>query len=111
MCERAFSALTHMKTKYRSRLNVESDRWVCLKQIAPKIDELCKVKQTHPSHQRINCIRIILIVIVSELGDKSNVTYIWSPQRSRFAKKGPRSKKLGNPGIDKGCPTCGPLHC
>ena len=25
MCERAFSALTNMKTKYKSRLNVESD--------------------------------------------------------------------------------------
>ena len=48
--EKAFSALTHMKTKYRSRLNVESDLPVCLSQIAPGIDELCKVKQAHPSN-------------------------------------------------------------
>ena len=50
MCERAFSALSNMKTKYKSRLNVESDLWVGLSQIAPRIDELSKVKQAHPSH-------------------------------------------------------------
>ena len=50
MCERSFSALTNMKTKHRSRLNVESDLRVCLSQIAPRIDKLCKVKQAHPSH-------------------------------------------------------------
>ena len=50
MCERAFSALTNIKTKYRSRLNIESDLQVCLPQITSRIDELCKVKQAHPSH-------------------------------------------------------------
>ena len=50
MCETAFSALTNMKTKYRSRLVVESDLRVCLSQIAPRIDELCSKKQPHPSH-------------------------------------------------------------
>ena len=30
MCDRAFSALTNMKTKYRSRPNVESDLRICL---------------------------------------------------------------------------------
>ena len=30
MCETAFSALTNMKTKYRSRIVVESDLRVCL---------------------------------------------------------------------------------
>ena len=75
MCERAFSALTNMKTKYRSRLNVESDLQVCLSQIAPRIDELCQVKQGHPSDLRINFINILInIIIVSESGDKSNVT-------------------------------------
>ena len=42
MCARAFSIVTHMKTKYRFRLNVESDLLVFLLQIAPRIDELCK---------------------------------------------------------------------
>ena len=50
MCERAFLTLTNMKTKYRSRINVESDLLVCLSQIAPRIDELCKMKQANPSH-------------------------------------------------------------
>ena len=50
MCERAFPAPTNMKPKYRFSLNVESDLWVCLSQIAPRIDELCKVKQANPSH-------------------------------------------------------------
>ena len=50
MCERAFSALTFIKTKYGYRLNVESDLRVCLSQIASRINELCKEKQALPSH-------------------------------------------------------------
>ena len=50
ICEAAFSALTNMKTKYRSRLAVESDLGVCLSQIALRIDKLCSQKQPHPSH-------------------------------------------------------------
>ena len=50
MCERAFWALTYMKTKHKIGLNVESDQRVCLSQKAPRIDELGKVKQAHPSH-------------------------------------------------------------
>ena len=50
MCQRAFSAPSNMKTKYRSRLNVESDLRACLSQIAPRINILCKMKQAHPSH-------------------------------------------------------------
>ena len=49
-CETVFSALTNMKTKYRSRLDVESDLRVCLSQIAPRIDKLCSQNQPHPSH-------------------------------------------------------------
>ena len=50
LCETAFSALTNMKTKYRSRLVVESDMRVCLSNITPRIDSLCKAKQAHLSH-------------------------------------------------------------
>ena len=50
MCETAFSTLTSMKTKYRSRLVAEFDLWVCLSQIALKIDKLCSKKQPHPLH-------------------------------------------------------------
>ena len=67
MCERVFSALTNMKAKYRSRLNVESDLQVCLSQIAPSLDELCKVKQAHLSRRQINCICTSIIIIVSQV--------------------------------------------
>ena len=50
VCETAFSALTNMKTKYRSRLAVESDLRVYFLRIAPRIDKLCSHKQPHPSH-------------------------------------------------------------
>jgi len=54
LCETAYSALTNrpMKTKYRSRLVVESDMRVCLSNIrpTPRIDSLCKAKQAHQSH-------------------------------------------------------------
>ena len=50
LCKTAFSALTNMKTKYRSRLDVESDMRVCLSNITPRIDSLCKAKQAHLSH-------------------------------------------------------------
>lgn len=50
LCETAFSALTNMKTKYRSRLVAEGDMRVCLSNITPRIDSLCKAKQAHPSH-------------------------------------------------------------
>ena len=49
MCETAFSALTNTKTKYRSRLTVDSDLQVCLSQIPPRDDDLCCKKQTYLS--------------------------------------------------------------
>ena len=33
------------------------------------------------------CIRMLIIIIGSESGDKSSVTYNWSPQKSRFTKE------------------------
>lgn len=50
LCETAFSMLTIMKTKYRSRLNVEDDMRLCLSKISPRIDKLCSRRQAHPSH-------------------------------------------------------------
>uniref|UniRef100_A0A0L8FVS6 DUF4371 domain-containing protein n=1 Tax=Octopus bimaculoides TaxID=37653 RepID=A0A0L8FVS6_OCTBM len=49
-CEAGFLALTNLKNKYRSRLAPESDLYVRLSLISPRIDSLCKAKQTHPSH-------------------------------------------------------------
>lgn len=50
LCEAGFSMLNVMKTKYRSRLNVEDDMRLCLSKISPRIDMLCNMKQAHPSH-------------------------------------------------------------
>ena len=41
------SGFTNMKTKYRSRLVVENDMRVCLSNITPRIDSLCKAKHTN----------------------------------------------------------------
>ena len=40
------------------------------------------------------CIRMLIIIIGSESGDKSNVTYNWRPQKSRFTKRSPRSSRF-----------------
>ncbi|KAL3978913.1 hypothetical protein ACER0C_017463 [Sarotherodon galilaeus] len=50
LCERGFSALTNMKTKYRARLCVENDLRLSLSQIEPNNEELCASAQAHPSH-------------------------------------------------------------
>ena len=69
---------------------------VFLSQITRRINELCKVKQAHPLHWRINCIRILIIMIVSESGDESNVIYNWGPQKCRSQKRVREAKSLGN---------------
>uniref|UniRef100_A0A672QSJ4 BED-type domain-containing protein n=1 Tax=Sinocyclocheilus grahami TaxID=75366 RepID=A0A672QSJ4_SINGR len=43
-------ALQAMIILYRARLNVEDDLRVCLSPITPRIDKLCKERQSHPSH-------------------------------------------------------------
>ena len=40
------------------------------------------------------CIRMLIITIGSESGDKSNVTCNWGPQKSRFAKRSSRSSRF-----------------
>ena len=42
-------------------------------------------------------ILIIIIIIVSDSGDKSDVTYNWGTQKSRFEKRGPQSKMFRKP--------------
>uniref|UniRef100_A0A673H030 HAT C-terminal dimerisation domain-containing protein n=1 Tax=Sinocyclocheilus rhinocerous TaxID=307959 RepID=A0A673H030_9TELE len=48
LCEKTFSALTYIKNKYRSRLDVEDDLRVAVSKIKPRMDLLCSKK--HPSH-------------------------------------------------------------
>lgn len=49
-CEASFAALAVIKSKFRSRLQVEDDIRVCLSKITPRIDLLCQQKQAHASH-------------------------------------------------------------
>lgn len=50
LCEKAFSAVTAIKTKYRARLDIEDDVRVCLSRIEPRLNILCSDKQAQPSH-------------------------------------------------------------
>ena len=50
LCEAGFSATAVIKTKYRTRINVERDIRVAVSKILLRFDELCKNKQAHTSH-------------------------------------------------------------
>uniref|UniRef100_A0A9J8CA12 HAT C-terminal dimerisation domain-containing protein n=1 Tax=Cyprinus carpio carpio TaxID=630221 RepID=A0A9J8CA12_CYPCA len=50
LCEKTFSALTYIKNKHRSRLNVEDDLHVAISKTKPRLDLLCSVHSAHPSH-------------------------------------------------------------
>lgn len=50
LCEKGFSSLTEIKTKYRNRLDVCADLRLKLTSIHPNIEQLCKGRQAHPSH-------------------------------------------------------------
>ena len=47
------------------------------------------------------CVRILIDNIGNESGDKSDVTYNWGPQNSRFAKRGPQSSRFTKKGVRK----------
>jgi hypothetical protein len=50
LCEQAFSCLTNIKIKDRNRLlSVVEELRVCLSKIRPRIQHLCKKKQTQVS--------------------------------------------------------------
>lgn len=50
MCEKAFSTLVAIKTKYRNKLDVESDLRCALSETQPRICQLIQNMQAHPSH-------------------------------------------------------------
>jgi len=50
LCESGFSALAYIKSKYRARLDVESDLRCALSQMSPNIQKLIKTKQCQHSH-------------------------------------------------------------
>lgn len=50
MCEVSFAALTHIKTRQRNRLNVESSRVTAVATLSPELSELMKDKQAPVAH-------------------------------------------------------------
>lgn len=50
LCEKAFSAVVAIKTKYRSKLDIASDLRCALSSISPRIGNIVKNMQAHPSH-------------------------------------------------------------
>ena len=50
LCEAGFSRLTALKMKYRNRAQIEDELRICLSNIAPRFEDLCKTKQSHVSH-------------------------------------------------------------
>ena len=48
--EAGFSAMAVIKTKYRSRIDVEREMRVAVSKILPRFHDLCKNKQAHTSH-------------------------------------------------------------
>ncbi|QQP49296.1 Uncharacterized protein FKW44_009911, partial [Caligus rogercresseyi] len=50
LCEKGFSSLAAIKTKYRSRLDAEPDLRLKLCSIEPDIKGLCAERQAHSSH-------------------------------------------------------------
>lgn len=51
LCESAFSSLSYLKSKYRAKLQPESDMILCLAtSISPRIDSLCVIHQGQSSH-------------------------------------------------------------
>ena len=50
LCEQEFSTLLNIKSKLRSRLNVEHDLRLCLSNTTPRIEKLICNKQAQPLH-------------------------------------------------------------
>ena len=50
LCEMPFSALSYIKNKYRSRLEVEDDLRVAVSRIKTRVGLLCSKRKAHTSH-------------------------------------------------------------
>lgn len=50
LCETGFSAVAAIKTKYRSKLNIEHELRVAISKQQPRFEKICKTKQAHTSH-------------------------------------------------------------
>ncbi|XP_030298054.1 zinc finger BED domain-containing protein 5-like [Sparus aurata] len=50
LCEIGFSAVASIKTKYRSKLDIENELRVAVSQLQPRFEKMCCMKQAHTSH-------------------------------------------------------------
>ncbi|XP_059375528.1 zinc finger BED domain-containing protein 5-like [Carassius carassius] len=50
LCEIGFSAVASIKTKYRSKLDIENELRVAVSQLQPQFEKICSMKQAHTSH-------------------------------------------------------------
>jgi hypothetical protein len=50
LCEKTLSTIVIIKPKYRNRLQLESDLWVAVSTIQPRMRHLVSDMQAHPSH-------------------------------------------------------------
>ena len=50
LCEAGFSKISALKIKYRNRAQIEDDLRLCLSNIAPRIEDLCKAREAQVSH-------------------------------------------------------------
>lgn len=50
LCEIGFSAVASIKTKYRSKLDIENELRVAVSQLQPRFEKICSTKQAHTSH-------------------------------------------------------------
>ena len=50
LCEVSFSAIAAIKSKYRSKVDIERDMQVAISSIAPSFNKMCVEQQVHCSH-------------------------------------------------------------
>ena len=50
LCEIGFSAVASIKTKYRSKLDIENEIRLAVSQLQPRFEKICRKKQAHTSH-------------------------------------------------------------
>ncbi|CAK1586304.1 unnamed protein product [Parnassius mnemosyne] len=50
LCETVFSAVSVIKNKYKSKINVEKKMCVAISKLEPRFEKLCSEKQAHSPH-------------------------------------------------------------
>uniref|UniRef100_A0A3Q4HQ00 Zinc finger BED domain-containing protein 5-like n=1 Tax=Neolamprologus brichardi TaxID=32507 RepID=A0A3Q4HQ00_NEOBR len=50
LCEVGFSAVASIKTKYRSKLDIENELRVAVSKLQPRFEKICSNRQAHTSH-------------------------------------------------------------